>query len=154
MTPIFSRTRVPSEPVIMADLSAAHGTTGVLPPVKAKTVNRVSGAMSRIAAGLFGPAPTPNANLSAEVVVPGAKALYHYREGDLFTPGAENYVFEYPFEYPLQTIWGIGFLRRANTFNPEQPPQVYTQPTLQLNGLGGLVAGQFAFQPLESENGS
>jgi hypothetical protein len=87
--------------------------------------------------------------------VPGAggggnenAGLYTYHEGDLFNPGAMNYVFEPQTELPLQTIWGFGFLRRPNTFNPIQPPQVWANPTTQMNGIGGIEAGQFALQPL------
>lgn len=146
------RKRVPSEPVILADYSAAHGDTGVLKPPNTAPPPTLSGALSRIMHGVFGVSNDPRMNLSAEVTpYPGKQGLYHYHEGDLFTPGAENYVFEYPFEYPLQTIWGHAFLRGANSFNPQQPPQIYSQANVRLNGLGGLQAGQFAFQPLETD---
>lgn len=144
------RKRISSEPVIAADYSAPHGTVGVQPAAIAPQMNTISGALARISFGLFGTSD-PNANSSAEVVVPGRSALYHYHEGDLFTPGTGNYVFEYPFEFPVQTIWGMGFLRKPNTFNPQQPPQMQAVPNVTINGIGGLIAGQFAMQPLESD---
>lgn len=141
------RKRIPSSPVVTADLSAPHGTTGVRLKPQLKQ-GPVSGAMSRIMSGVFGRSNNPSANLSAEVAVP-KKALYNYHEGDLFTPGTGNYVFDYQFEYPLQTVWGSGFLRRANTFRPEQPAQVYQNPYITQIGVGGLVAGQFTHTPLD-----
>lgn len=144
------RKRTKSEPVaVQADFSAAHGTVGVLPAVAPNQANVKSGAMSRIFGGIFGQSNPPGANLSAEVSNPSGY-LYTYHEGDLFTPGAQNYVFEYPFEFPIQTIWGIGFLRKPNVFNPLQPRQVYSQPNVVTNGVGGLQAGQIAHQPLET----
>lgn len=150
------RKRYGSEPVILADLSAAHDGVGVLPPPKPLygPPQRV-GAMAAIVAGLFGTA-TPQNQLSSQVkgdkgeLGKWTQSLYHYHEGDLFTPGTQNYVFDYPFELPMMTIWGNAFLRQPNTFNPLQPPQMMSQPNVMLNGIGGLVAGQMAFQPLES----
>jgi hypothetical protein len=82
-------------------------------------------------------------------VDPNAVAgIYSYHEGDLFTPGAGNFVFEPNFELPLQTIWGFGFIRNPNTFNPLQPPQVLSPPNVQANGIGGLQAGTIQLEPL------
>ncbi len=144
------RKRVASQPVVSADLSAAHGTTGVrLQPQLPQ--GKPSGGLSRIIAGLFGVQNSPAANLSSEVAVPGKKGFYHYHEGDLFTPGAENYVFEPTRELPLQTLWGDAFLRKPNTFAIVQPPQVYSNPTVTYAGIGGLIAGQMVFTPLDTE---
>jgi hypothetical protein len=120
-------------------------------PVPATTPFSASGAMSLIKAGLFGVA-TPTAQLSSQVsLFPGHGAgVYAYHEGDLFTPGTQNYVFDYPWETPVATVWGHGFLRTPNTFNPLQPPQLYSHPRVYTNGIGGLIAGQMALQPLES----
>jgi hypothetical protein len=83
--------------------------------------------------------------------------LYHFHEGDLFTPGTGNYVYDAPFELPMKTIWGgstnQGFLYRANPWKVLQPPQVFSQPTVKTSGIGGLQAGTMALQPLESEDG-
>lgn len=79
-------------------------------------------------------------------------SIAYYFEGDLFTPGAQNWVYEPVLERtPLQTTWGRGFLRTPNFFDPIQPPQVYSNPNVFTNGIGGLVAGQMALQPLEEE---
>jgi hypothetical protein len=144
--------RVASTPVVTADLSAAHGQIGLRPSPQIATTQTKTGALSRLMQGLFGTA-NPNAwTSSAEVAVPGKGAFYRYYEGDLFTPGTQNYVFEPTTELTaLYTSWGRGFLRRPNTFNPEQPPQVYSNPNVRINGIGGLVAGQFALQGTESE---
>lgn len=111
----------------------------------------VSGAMSRIVSGLFGKS-TPKNTLDAQVPEPGPKAMYHFHEGDLFTPGAQNFVLD-PFqELPLQTIWGHAFLRQPNSFQPIPPTPVSFIPPgtsfVRIAGIGGLVAGQVAFQPL------
>lgn len=143
------RKRVSSEPVVTADLSAPHGSVGVQPANYPPERNVKSGALSRIMNGLFGTANSPSQTSSAEVN-PNANALYQYHEGDVFTPGTQNYVFEYPFEFPLQTIWGHGFLRTPNTFSPRQPSQVPSPANVMINGIGGLQAGQIATQPLET----
>lgn len=139
------RKRTASEPVV----TAYQFQTPQTPPNNSAPASSVSG-IRRVLAGLFGSANSAAMTSSAEVD-PRNNALYAYHEGDVFTPGTGNYVFVYPFEFPLQTIWGGAFLRRANTFNPEQPPQIYSQPNIVINGIGGLVAGQFATQPLETD---
>lgn len=141
------RQRHGSQPV--ASLSPSSGVVGVLAPPKPRfSVSRVPG-MQRILNGLFGTG-SPQNNASAEVPLPGPKALYHFHEGDLFTPGTGNYVFESPFELPMNTIWGHGFARQPNVFNPLQPSPLYSGPTVKIAGIGGLIAGQMALQPLES----
>jgi hypothetical protein len=100
-------------------------------------------------------------------------SIYRHHEGYLFTPGAENYVFEWPFEFPVMSPWGGGggaqgqyvdgipftSLQHAtmghfmgnpvnDAFNPLQPPQVFSNPTTVTNGLGGLQAGGLASYPL------
>ncbi len=111
------RNRTPSEPVVQADLSAAHGTIGVLPAPPIPTRNTKSGALSRIMMGVFGTPNPESYSASAQVVTPKREAFYHFHEGDLFTPGTGNFVFEPTLENPLQTIWGRAFLRRPNTFD-------------------------------------
>jgi len=78
--------------------------------------------------------------------------LYQFHEGDLFSPGAGNWVFEPNFELPMVTIWGNAFLRRANTFKVLQPPQVWSNPTVTNAGLGGLQAGTIELTPLSFED--
>lgn len=107
----------------------------------------VSGANVRIRLGLFGTG-TP---ISGSEAVGGAgnfEGIYSYHEGDLFTPGAQNWVFEPNFELPLVTIWGKAFLRTPNTFDPLQNPQVMSYPNVVNNGIGGLQAGQVELEPL------
>lgn len=141
------RRRVSSQPLVTADLSAAHGQVGVrLAPQLPQ--GPASGGISRILAGAFGTRNNPATNLSAEVSQPFKGEPYQYAEGDLFTPGAQNWIFEYPFEYPLQTLWGNAFIRRPNTFSVNQPNQPYQNPYITQVGVGGLVAGQLASQPL------
>lgn len=143
------RKRIPSEPSI----SPAYATlTHPLPGSSAPTTVRKSGALARIMSGIFGARPDVRATASANVQsVPAKRGFYAYHEGDLFSPGTGNYVFDYPLEYPLQTVWGVGFLRRPNTFNPLQPAQLGANQVLVINGIGGLVAGQFATQPLDTQ---
>lgn len=150
MTPKFFKKKLGGGiPQIAADLSAPHGTTGVrLAPQLPQ--GPASGGLSRILRGAFGVGNLPSANLSAEVAVP-LTSPYRYYEADLFTPGTQNWAFEYPFEYPLQTLWGNAFLRTPNTFSVRQPKQSYQNPYITQVGIGGLVAGQLASQPLLTE---
>lgn len=151
MTNSFLRQRVGGTPIIAADLSAPHGKVGLQPAKAPQEVSVRTGALSRIMAGLFG-LPYPKDNASAQVVARSKAQFYEYHQGDLFTPGTQNYVFEPNFENPLQTVWGRGFLRTPNTFGTAQPPQVYVNPAIQLNGIGGVQAGQFVFHPIESNS--
>ncbi len=108
----------------------------------------VTGAQVRINQGVFG-AATPYANASAEVNPFAVPHIYRFHEGDLFTPGTGNWVFESGFELPLNTIWGFGFLGPNKApFDPRQPPQIVALPRVIPNGIGGIQAGQFNFQPL------
>jgi len=107
--------------------------------------------MGRILAGAFG-FGSPNSQLSSPSQVIGdTKAeggVYYMHEGDLFTPGTGNWVLDATFETPTDTIWGHAFLRTPNTFKVSQPPQVYSNPTVVTDGLGGPLAGQIILQPL------
>lgn len=146
------RKRIPSQSVTGMGPGMA-GTPTVPAPAPTTRFAQPTGALSRIFGGLFG-SGNPRDNLSAEVDQnsgPRVQSLFHYHEGDLFTPGTGNYVFEYPFELPVLTIWGNAFLRTPNTFNPRQPSQLNANPNVVTNGIGGLVAGGIAFQPLESD---
>jgi hypothetical protein len=141
----------------MQQREQVNGNLPLLPGKKPQEVSRVSGALSRIRAGLFG---IGNSD-AGKLVTPGgdfnpaeASGPYRFHEGDLFNPGAENYVFDSPYELPMQTIWGNAFLRTPNTFNPLQSPQVYSWPNVKPNGIGGLVAGQMALQGLEFDEDS
>lgn len=105
-----------------------------------------SGALVRIMTGVFG-SGSPFAGVAQVDPNPSA-SIYNYHEGDLFTPGSQNYVFESIFELPLVTLWGSAFLRTPNTFNPLQPPQLFAQPNVFTNGIGGLQAGDIELQGL------
>lgn len=132
------------------------------PPVNRDTNPQRLGVFASLFEGLFGRGnPNPDLNrdsLAAAGFTAGAnqpgmgqKPFYRYYEGDLFTPGTQNFVFEPTTELtPLTTIWGNAFLSRPNAFRFTSPPQVYADYQKYLNGIGGLVAGQFALQPLES----
>lgn len=112
---------------------------------------KMSGANVRIQHGTFG-SPNPILDL-AQVDPDTGTAIYQYHEGALFGPGSGNFVFEPQFELPLLTIWGRGFIRNPNTFNPIQPPQIWSQPNVQQNGIGGLQAGTVALEGLIDPNG-
>lgn len=109
---------------------------------------QISGAITRIMQGTFG----TGSPVSSDQLVGGTfgpTAVYH--EGDLFTPGSGNFVFEPTFENPMQTIWGNSFPRRTGAFPPLQPPQLYANPNVVLNGIGGLQAGTMELEPLMFE---
>lgn len=118
--------------------------------LRKRTPQTVSGGNTRIAGGVFGDGK-PTAYAWTDVNPANVAHIYRYHEGDLFTPGAQNFVFEPNFELPLQAVWGFGFIRNPNPFKPTQPPQVWSHPTVTSVGLGGLQAGQFDFQPLIDE---
>jgi hypothetical protein len=112
---------------------------------KQQTVWPLSGAITRIMMGVFG-AGTP---LSADQMVGGTQGpTASWFEGDLFTPGTGNYVFEPRTENPVQTIWGRSFPRRTTAFPPLQSPQLYANPNVFTNGIGGLQAGTMELEPL------
>jgi len=130
-------------------IDPANAQLPTLAPAYQPQSNVVPGAFTRIMNGLFG-VSAPQDNSSAQVRIGGPRNFYNFHEGDLFTPGTQNYALEYPFELPVVTLWGNAFLRKPNTFSPIQHPQVYSNPTVRINGIGGLVAGQIAFQPLDT----
>lgn len=122
---------------------------GTHPATRQRMVSEViSGANARISGGLFGQG-APYYDFNDVDPRSSAPGIYFYHEGDLFTPGAQNFVFEPWFELPVVTIWGNAFLRRANTFKVFQPAQVMSYPNVVNNGIGGLQAGQIEFEPLE-----
>lgn len=111
-----------------------------------------SGAVVRIMTGDFGTG-SPFAGV-AQVNPLQSSAIAMYHQGDVFLPGVQNFVYEPTQELPLITIWGRGFIRNPNTFNPIQPPQVFSQPTLSPNGIGGIVAGDMELQSLINPDGT
>ena len=131
-------------------IDPANAQLPVLPAANAPQANVVPGAFVRIMMGLFGSPSPKGSDASAQVVARTPRNFYQFHEGDLFTPGTQNYALEYPFELPVQTLWGNAFLRKPNTFSPIQTPQVYSNPTVQINGIGGLQHGQVAYQPLDT----
>jgi hypothetical protein len=84
-------------------------------------------------------------------VVPAAKngGQAYYREGFLFTPGAEDFVYSPNFELPVQSMRGIPIA--ANLFNP-LARQVYVLQSVPTSGLGGQQHGTVLLNPL-SQNG-
>lgn len=114
----------------------------------------LSDFIGRIAQGFFGAKPQPAAQLSSQVPLSPKDSLYQFHEGDVFTPGAQNYAFDAFQELPLETVWGHGFLRRPNSFRPvPETPIAFIPPGtayVRINGVGGLIPGQMATQPLES----
>lgn len=105
--------------------------------------NIVVGAATRFKQG----GPTPYVFLDVDPRSPAS--VFSYHEGDLFTPGAENFVWESGFELnPVQTIWGNAFLRKPNQFSPIQPPQLFANHTVTPNGIGGEQTGGLYSQRL------
>lgn len=113
----------------------------------------VTGAFSRIVAGVFGKGSPMGGQTGQEVAQTAAhrNGYYRFYEGDYWSPGTANWVLDPVYETPLQTVWGRAFLRVPNTFNPIQTPQVYAPPQAVMVGPGGQVPGQLFTQPL-SEN--
>lgn len=110
------------------------------------------GGLSRIMQGIFG-AGSPVAGRASEQARQTAQhmgGIYYLHEGDIFTPGAMNWVVDPTHDGPLNTAWGHAFLRTANTFSPRQTAQLYTAAAAALYGIGGQVAGQVITQPLSN----
>ena len=115
----------------------------------------------RILQGAFG-IGSPVYNSSAQVDPrTQAPALYAFHEGELFTPGTGNFVYETNFELPVKTLRGGGGANQGTPYPINRwpvgfVPQVWSNPTVMIYGLGGLQAGAFVQQPLlddESNNG-
>lgn len=73
-------------------------------------------------------------------------APVQYKVGDVFLPGAGNEVYESPTELPVIVFRGRG--RVAGALSIFQPPQIWFNPQVGLNGLGGIQAGTLILQPL------
>lgn len=67
-------------------------------------------------------------------------------------PGAQAYVFGTAFALPRFRILGAG-VPAGGYFRPHQPPQVYQRQAVPTSGLGGLIVGGIAFQPLSDKPG-
>jgi hypothetical protein len=144
------RKRIVSTPTV----SDASGTLNrELPADVPPQRNMQTGGFARIFSGLFGTPNPPSYGMSAQVAEPGPKSFYLYHEGDQFSAGSPSFVFEPTRELPLFPFWGRAFLsHQATLLKPYQPPQVMSEATVVLAGLGGLQAGQFALQGLEEPN--
>jgi hypothetical protein len=117
---------------------------------KRKPSQPVSGGNTRIRSGDFG---SGSPAFAFETDGRPSTSIYSYHEGDLFSPGSQNWVFETNFELPLITVWGKGFIRNPNTFNPIHGPQVWSSPNVVQNGLGGPVAGDMELTGLINPEG-
>ena len=108
------------------------------------------GGLSRIIQGVFGMGSPVAGHASEQARQTAAHrgGAYYVHEGDIFTPGAMNWVVDPTHDGPLMTAWGHAFLRTPNTFSPYQAAQLYTAAAAALYGVGGQVAGQVITQPL------
>lgn len=93
--------------------------------------------LAAVMAGAFG-LGTPGDTLSSEVNP--AAGLYHFHQADLFTPGTGNWARDPGYETPLQTLWGRGFLCRANAFALLQQP-IVAPGALFVRAQGGIIVG-------------
>jgi hypothetical protein len=108
------------------------------------------GGINRILAGAFGigsPVPTRVFGLQTP-----STGFFH--EGDLFTPGTGNYVFEPAFELPIKGIVGQGGARQGVKYPDGRWPifaavaPIVSYPLATTQGYGGLQAGALVQQPL------
>lgn len=108
------------------------------------------GGLSRILQGVFGVGSPVAGHASEQARQTAAHrgGIYYVHEGDIFTPGAMNWVVDPTHDGPLMTVWGHAFLRTPNTFRVQQTAQLYTAAATALYGIGGQVAGQVITQPL------
>jgi len=77
--------------------------------------------------------------------------VYNHHQGQVLTPGTQNFVFEPGFELPTFPIAkGVANLQQLG---PLSPPQIYQAQSIPVGGIGGLTAGQLALQVLtEADN--
>lgn len=76
----------------------------------------------------------------------------NYRVGPHYDGiGTGNFVYEAEFQNPVYLFRGAG--RVAGSLRVTQHPQVYFTYRNTRAGLGGLQAGQMAFQPLVNNGG-
>lgn len=76
----------------------------------------------------------------------GAPFLYQYRLGVRLDPGAAAEVLEPSLTLPVILFRGNG--RVAGSLAVTQPPQVFFNGQIGLQGLGGVAAGQMFSQAL------
>jgi len=116
--------------------------------------NVVTPGLAQIQAGVWGsPAPVQNEFIQ-ELSTPTGQSFYRYHEGDFFLPGGPLWCLDPSHDTPLYTVWGQGFLVRANAFRPIAYGQIaYTAPVQPLVGVGGPISGQWMTQPLTVREG-
>ena len=78
---------------------------------------------------------------------------FHYRPGPVFTEPAMAAIFVSDLSLPPQRILGGGY-PVAMQIRSLQDPELFAQPAVTIDGLGGQQAGQFALAPLTNEDGS
>jgi hypothetical protein len=109
-----------------------------------------SGGINRILAGAFGvggPVPTIVVGLNTP-------NTGYFHQGDVFTAGAESYVFEPAFELPLKGIVGQGGAFQGTQYPDGRwpafaaAPPIVSLPLATTQGYGGLQAGSLVQQPL------
>lgn len=92
----------------------------------------------------------PKKNQDPRILNPPVHALYSYRLGYRFDPGASAEAF-IPFTElnPVVAMRGIATLA-GEIARPLQPPQVWFSPQVIKSSIGGggLIAGQMALQAL------
>jgi hypothetical protein len=74
--------------------------------------------------------------------------FYQYTQGPVYTNGAEEFIFQQKWEWPVQTLEGAG--KRAGSFNIYQPQQLRAQLALTAASLqgAGVVASTYEKQRL------
>jgi hypothetical protein len=80
-----------------------------------------------------------------------APSLYNYLQGVVFTNGAQQWGFQVEQTLPLFDLIGPA----TAVLSPlmiTQPPQVFVNQAVPVNGIGGLQAGQLFTQPLVDAN--
>lgn len=74
-------------------------------------------------------------------------AMYQYHQGDVFLPGAGNYVFEPAYSLVPYSVQGRSTMA-GNSPAALQSPQVWYRQATPVVGIGGVQAGQLAYQGL------
>lgn len=98
-------------------------------------------------------------------VIISSGSPYNWHEGDLFTPLTGNFVFDPLWELPTTNYFGGGagvggWWHMPNVFSPRQFAPVLGLTSdrgfvvnVPYTGVNGLIAGQFAREPLTGADG-
>lgn len=100
--------------------------------------------------GGYAIAPPAGDDSTAEVRLAG---FYHYHQGDVFTPGAQNFALDPAYDWPIQLDNGNGVFRNAFAFRPTSPQTIHTTIAPPYEALRGMIVGGISLEHLQPVEG-